>query len=325
MANILIIGSAATLSSPAALVEAVALGAELAKAGGDVVLGGFLGSNVAEGVDLLKGAGVSRVLTVEDDRLASYTGDMTLAAAVALVQASGAEIVIVPTDADAVEWVPRLAARLSAALATNCNGARMDGATLVVTRSVAGGVLRADYRLETPVKLLLTVAGLDLPAVAPAANCSVEALTLGGVDSRIELLEFVPEDAGSGPALKSARIVVSGGMGIGSADNWHIVEEAAQAVGGAVGATRAAVEAGWVPAARQVGFSGLKVGPDLYIAAGISGALHHLAGIGRAKKVVAINSDPEAGIFKASHLGVVGDVAEVLPAFTARIRELQGQ
>jgi electron transfer flavoprotein alpha subunit len=146
-------------------------------------------------------------------------------------------------------------------------------------------------------------------------------VSLPSISSRVEWLATLADAAGQGPALKTAKIVVSGGVGVATAANWKLIEEAAQALGAAVGASRAAVEMGLAPPNRQVGFSGLKVSPDLYVAVGISGALHHLAGIGNAKKVVAINKDSEAPIFKAAHLGVVGDLTEVLPAFSARVRE----
>jgi electron transfer flavoprotein alpha subunit len=151
---------------------------------------------------------------------------------------------------------------------------------------------------------------------------TVVAVGMPDVKARVTLVEETPEEAGGGPSLRKAKVVVSGGLGIGSRDNWRLVEEAAASLGAAVGATRAVVELGWVPAARQVGFSGQKISPDLYVAVGISGAVHHLAGLAGAKTIVAINKDPEAGIFRAARFGVVGDANEVVPAFIARVKEL---
>jgi electron transfer flavoprotein alpha subunit len=119
--------------------------------------------------------------------------------------------------------------------------------------------------------------------------------------------------------LKGATKVVSGGLGIGSAENWPKIAAFAARVGAAVGASRAAVEMGWVPSSRQVGFSGQKVAPEVYVAMGISGAVHHLAGINGARRIVAVNKDPEAPIFKVADVAIVGDCAAILEAANRRL------
>ena len=128
----------------------------------------------------------------------------------------------------------------------------------------------------------------------------------------------------SSDLLKDAKIVVSGGRGIGGPDNWHYIEEASAALGAAVGCSRPVADSGWVPSSHQVGLSGTSVSPDLYIAVGISGAAQHLAGISAARTVVAINNSAEADIFSRADYGVVGDYREVLPAFIERVKQLRG-
>ncbi len=327
MAGVLVIGSVEAGRLSDATGEAISLAANLAEKRGCPLIGALAGSDISSAAATMATLGLSRLLAAQDARLAGYSGGTMLAAAEAFVRESGADVIVVPADAESIEWGPRLAARLGAALATNCVGADVEGSgaegAIIATRALAGGVLRGDFRVHTPVAILLLSPGISVPPPA-GGSCAIEQVVIGSADDRVTLIEFVPDEVGSGPLLKNARLVVSGGLGIGSADNWSLIEEAAGALGAAVGATRAAVDVGWAPSSRQVGFSGLTVAPDLYVAVGVSGALHHLAGISRAKKVVAINSDAEANIFKAAHLGAVGNALEVLPAFSARVREIRG-
>jgi electron transfer flavoprotein alpha subunit len=160
---------------------------------------------------------------------------------------------------------------------------------------------------------------------APAAReAQIEALSVPATQGAIELLEEIREQATTGPRLKDAKVIVSGGRGLGGPDNWKYVEELAQVLGAAVGATRAVTDAGWVPPSLQVGLTGATVAPDLYITIGISGAVQHIAGISGARNVVAINRDADANIFKYARFGVVGDWKQVVPAFTQRLKELRG-
>ena len=140
---------------------------------------------------------------------------------------------------------------------------------------------------------------------------------------KVTLIDQVEAAATAGPKLKDAKIIVSGGRGLGGKDNWHFIEETAPALGAAVGCSRPVADSGWVPSSHQVGLSGTCVTPDLYVAVGISGAVQHLAGISAAKTVVAINNDAEADIFTRANYGVVGDCREVLPAFAARVKQLR--
>jgi electron transfer flavoprotein alpha subunit len=321
MPSVLVFGGCDRERLTPASLEAVTAAAALAGDSGSLK-GGLIGHRVQDAAKQFASSGLSELFVVDDSRLQHYLGDYQVAAAEAVIRAAGAETVVIPTDSDATEWAPRLAARLDAALVSGCLAAENRGDALRVKRAIAGGALHATYRTNRQLRILLLVSGTHRPA-SQVALCPVREISLPDVTSRVELVATIGDAAGQGPPLKTAKVVISGGVGVATPANWKLIDEAAQALGAAVGASRAAVEMGLAPSSRQVGFSGLKVNPELYMAVGISGALHHLAGIGGAKRVVAINKDPEAPIFKAAHLGVVGDLTEILPAFTRRVRELK--
>jgi electron transfer flavoprotein alpha subunit len=318
MTKVLVFGAVSDGTITAGSLEAVSAARGLP---GASVIGALIGHATAALADTFANY-LDQVLVVDDARLAPYCGETYASAAAAVVKQANPDIVLFPVTAEGVEWVPALAGRLGAALATGCTHLALEGETLIATRPVCGGTVIAEYAFRRPL-CFATLAPSAFAPAAPQSAGSVIPVAMPELQSRVAVLEEVPESVGGGPSLRKAKIVVSGGLGIGSRENWRLVEEAAVSLGAAVGATRAVVELGWVPPAQQVGFSGQKISPDLYVAVGISGAVHHLAGLGGAKTIVAINKDPEAGIFRAARFGVVGDANEVVPAFVARVRELR--
>uniref|UniRef100_UPI003F497CB6 electron transfer flavoprotein subunit alpha/FixB family protein n=1 Tax=Ensifer adhaerens TaxID=106592 RepID=UPI003F497CB6 len=209
-------------------------------------------------------------------------------------------------------WGPQIAASLSAEFLTSCELMQITDGTLRVTGPVMGALVQKTLTVADR-KAVLLYSGETL---TPPESDDVEVQVLQGADEK-GAVRFVGSEAlpdSGGIPLRGATKVVSGGLGIGSGEKWHVIEEFAAKVEAAVGASRAAVEMGWVPSSRQVGFSGQKVSPDVYVAVGISGAVHHLAGIGGAKKIVAINTDPEASIFKIADVGIVGDYEQIIAA-----------
>jgi electron transfer flavoprotein alpha subunit len=237
--------------------------------------------------------------------------------AAALVEAAqGADAIVAAGSERGNELLAHVAARLDQPFAANVTA--LDGD--VVTRIRWGGSLLEQARLHGSPKIL-TVA----PHTQPAAEAvSVEQLTLpADADTSVRVLETVSE-SGGGVSLRDAKVVVSGGRGVGSAEGFAIIEELAGLLGGAVGCSRVVTSAGWRPHADQVGQTGTKISADLYVACGISGATQHIAGAKGAKKILAINADAEAPIFGTADYAVIGDLHEIVPAISAELRRVRG-
>lgn len=325
MAGVLFFGCAANGALVAGAQEVVAAAEQLAQALGTSVAGAVLGDAVEQAASELSHVAGSDVYFVEDARLKSYLGDAYVASAKAIVDAVAPDFILFQQTSETNEWVPRLAARLDAALVTSCNSIVVDNGEIVVTKPVSGGAAKAEYTFNRALRMAILAPGSYEIGGQPGTAGTLHQVAAPEIDTRVEVLEEVPDAVGAGPQLKTARVVISGGLGIGSKENWKLIDDAAAALGAGVGGSRAVVELGWIPPSKQVGFSGVKIRPDVYFAVGISGAVHHLAGIAGAKTVVAINNDPEANIYRVARFGVVGDAKDVLPAFVARMKELRPQ
>jgi electron transfer flavoprotein alpha subunit len=220
------------------------------------------------------------------------------------------------------EVLAHVGARRDLPFAANCTAiGAASGDSLDVTRVRWGGSLLEEARIHSPLPLL-SVAPHAVPATEEAGAPQVETFTpaLSDSDLVVQVAEHVDEVV-SGISLAEAKVVVSGGRGVGSADGFGILEELAGLLDAAVGCSRVVTSAGWRPHTDQVGQTGTKVSPDLYIACGISGATQHIAGCKGAKKILAINSDAEAPILASADYAVIGDLTEIVPAITAELRK----
>lgn len=227
---------------------------------------------------------------------------------------SGTALVVAASTLASRLWGARLAARMKADFLPACEDIEA-ASTLTLTNPVMGGMVKKAVTLGA-VPIVALYAGKDLAGeTGPAVDLSQDAVEARG--PRLIRSEPLPDTGGI--PLRGASKVISGGLGIGSAEAWTELEAFAARIGAAVGASRAAVEMGWVPSSRQVGFSGQKVAPEVYVAVGISGAVHHLAGIGGARKVIAVNKDPEANILKVADLAIIGDWKGILAAAMRRL------
>jgi electron transfer flavoprotein alpha subunit len=222
------------------------------------------------------------------------------------------------------EVMAHVAALTDLPLAANCVDAKL-GDPAEVTRVRWGGSLLEQARLHAPVKLLTVQPHAVAAEPAPAGVVAVEPFTppLSELDLAARVTESVSTSTG-GISLADAKVVVTGGRGVGSAEGFAVIEELAELLGGAVGCSRAVTSAGWRPHTDQVGQTGTKIAPEIYIPCGVSGATQHMAGCKGAKAILAINTDQEASIFASADYAVIGDLHKIVPAIAAEIRKARG-
>lgn len=270
-------------------------------------------------------AGADKVIVVDDEILAPYQGDAYIPMAERISKEADPAVVLIGQTMMGRDLAPRLAQRLGTAVAMDCMALSMDGDELIAERPCYGGSARAKYKINGSPKMA-TVRAKSQEPLAPDTSRSGEIVNQdAGVTAdqvRTKVTARRKEKA-EGVRLEDAPVVISGGRGLGGPEAFAELEELAEIMGGAVGASRAVCDLGWYPVPNQVGLTGKVVTPDLYIAVGISGASQHMAGISSVKNIVAINKDAEANIFKASRFGVVGDWKEIFPAFKEKVRELK--
>jgi electron transfer flavoprotein alpha subunit len=274
--------------------------------------------------------GASRVLAADDARLKDYRFLPYAQVAAETVRREGHDLVLVPSSFRGKELAAGIAALLDCGLAVDVMGIERHGdAGWRFQRPCFGGNRVAEV-LSASAPVVASVRPKAFPAKASENGRSGDVVSVpvevpGAELEQVKVLEFI---AGSGEGqvnLQDAEIVVSGGRGLQKPENFSYVRDLAKVLGAAVGASRAVVDAGWIPYAHQVGQTGRTVTPRLYIACGISGAIQHLAGMRTSDVIVAINKDPEAPIFKVATYGIVGDVFEILPRLTEKLKERLGR
>ena len=324
--GVLVVGQTSAQGLDSTAAELLAAGRTVASALGEDLSIALLGDTVNSSAQQAIAHGADRVYAVTSPLLAEYHADLYLAALDSLCRDTSPRVLLISRTAEGRELAPRLAFRLGVGLAQDCLEVSVDESskTLLANRPVYGGNAIAVVSCEhTP----------QVAAIRPKAYEPTEAdssrqgevvsfpVDLDASQARTRVVETVREES-EGVKLEDARVVVSGGRGLGGPDPFSGLEDLAKLLGGAVGASRAAVDSGWVPASYQVGLTGKAITPDLYITVAISGASQHMAGCSGAKCIVAINKDADANIFKDARYGVVGDWETVLPALTEAVREL---
>ena len=278
-----------------------------------------LGAGVEGLAEELKKYGPDKILVADDAALADYTTDAYTNVLAELVQAADPAVIITGASAQGKDLSGRLAARLDAGVAMDCTEIKLDNGNLTYTRPMFGGKIVAEVEIEGSPQIAAIRPNV-IDAVENSKESAIEkpAVQVGDVKTKIAEMKM---ETGDKLELTEADIIVSGGRGTGG--DYAAIEELADALGAAVGASRSAVDEGWRPHSDQVGQTGKTVSPTLYVACGISGAIQHLAGMSTSKYIVAINKDEEAPIFSKADFGIVGDLFELVPAIAAEVKKLK--
>jgi electron transfer flavoprotein alpha subunit len=309
-----------------ASLEALAHGRRLADKLGESVVA-FCAGPAAPPADLAH-FGADRIVWARHELLETYSTEAYTAALHQATRDVQPRLILGSATAMGKDFLPRLGARLGVGLAQDCTSVSLlDNGQAECVRPIYAGKAFARVRfLQAPAMATLrpNVFTLGAPDVGRQAPVSEIALELGR-DSVHARCTGVTASGGEKVELTEADVIVSGGRGLKGPENFSIIQELADALGGAMGASRAAVDAGWIDHQHQVGQTGKTVSPTLYVACGISGAIQHLAGMSSSKYIVAINKDPEAPIFKVADYGIVGDLFAVVPALTQEVRKLKSR
>ncbi len=278
--------------------------------------------NEIDNLSELSKYGISKLVHFKNEQLNNYSSSAYKELISDYAKEVSAEILIFPNSSFGKDLAPLVGVRLNAGLLIDCIHLEVTSGELIATRPIYAGKALMDAKLLSPVKIVTIRPNVFKPTLIENTN-NLEIVTkeINSPNLKTRTIEFKKSEGKLDVA--EADIIVSGGRGLKGPENFYLVENLAEALGGAVGASRAAVDAGWRPHREQVGQTGKTVSPSLYVACGISGAIQHLAGMSSSKYIVAINKDKDAPIFSIADFGIAGDVFDVLPVLTEEIKKLK--
>ena len=321
MGTILVVAEISKGAIREASYELVAVARSLAESGGHEVNGLVIGSGVGELAKAFASKGAGKTYVVDSPAAANFNPEVYGKAIKAAAKVSNAALVLISNTPSGWDVAPRVAAGLDCAFVSDCFKASASGSDFTFVRRVFNGKL--DAEIQATGQTVATIQPGAVPAYAGSSTGATEALTTDlGAKSKFIKIKIAES---TGVDLTKADVIVSGGRGVGAPEKFpEIIQPLADALGGAMGASRPVVDAGWLDHHYQVGSSGQIVAPKLYIAAGISGAIQHLVGMKSSNFIIAINKDPDAPIFEVANLGVVADLFEIVPALTAAVKAAKG-
>ncbi len=318
--SFLVVGEVRQGKLTGATLESLSEAHRLAEPAGGRVSVALIGDQAAGLVAEAAKYGASTAYTVDDAAMGTFRSGPSADAAVACIKAADADVVLFANSADGKELASRSAARLGSGVVTDITALKAEDGALVATHPCFGGALLADCGCLTGPQIFTvrpnSFTKTEVTGEAQTVPVTVEA---GPTGLLAKVVDVVTERT-AGVSLEEASVIVSGGRGLGGPEHFALLEELAEVLGAAIGASRAAVDAGWKPQQFQVGQTGKTVSPKLYIACGISGSIQHKAGMQTSDFVVAINKDPEAPIFGFADMGIVGDLFDIVPALTAELK-----
>lgn len=285
----------------------------------------IIGSNIKELAPPLVQRGADKVWLLDNPSLANYCPEFYTDALVELIKANQPSLVLFGHSSIGRDLAPRIAARQRTGLVTGCTSITVEKGGLVYSKPSYGEKASSNVICPKARPQVVTVKPgvLDIASPNPKRTAEIVQVTpqFSG-EPKIKVVDFIKADPKT-VSLTEAEVIIAGGGGVGGANNWHVIEELADALESSVAASRVAVDAGWVKSERQVGQTGKTVNPRLYVACGISGAIQHTMGMKDSKLIIAINKDRNAPIFKLADVKVIGDLLEIVPAITAKIREIR--
>ena len=327
MANILLFGEVSDKEISSITYELISAANKLKFNEDDKIVVAFLSEVIPESYENLFSYGAQTVCLVKNELLSRSNTDAFVIASKEVFDKFNPEIVLFAKTDLGRDVAPRLAFKLGVPVAQDCIdlGIDQDTKKVMVTRPVYGGSAIATLVFEDVETQIAIVIPKVFEPITPTENSKGDVIELNiELDEKLIKTKFIEEvvKESEGIPLESAKVVVAGGRGLGDAKNFDLLRELAEILGGAVGASRAVCDAGWLDHEYQVGLTGKTITPDLYITVGISGASQHMAGCSSSKNIVAINKDPNANIFNSANYGVVGDWNAILPAFLEAVREL---
>jgi electron transfer flavoprotein alpha subunit len=298
--------------------QLLAIGSRLSKEMKEELVAAVIGHEIEKVVEGLQGYGIDKILVVDDPALAFAAAEVQAHVFAEIVRQTEPSLALIGYSLAGMELAPAIASKLGVNALTNCVNVELRNGAVIVTRPLFDGTTHAEIALEENRTTLVALQrGPAIETTPSTKQAVVQSLPIEvkSIPSRSRVLEITEEPRGD-VDLGKAELIVAVGRGIGDKDKLHITVALAEALGGVLACSRPIVDVGWMPRERQVGASGKNVAPKVYVACGISGAIQHLTGMRDSKRIIAINKDPNAPIFQVAHIGVVGDLFEIIPALT---------
>ncbi|MCX6145408.1 MAG: electron transfer flavoprotein subunit alpha/FixB family protein [Ignavibacteriales bacterium] len=284
-----------------------------------------VGDNVQSIAPALGGYGAHKILVAEDGRLARYAPGAYASIVAEAARVQQATVVVLSATALGKDLSPRVAVKLDAGLASECTGLTVEGEEIVATRPVFAGKALTQLKITSTVKVYTLRPNVFSSGETNGTSAPVEKFSVSLTEQDFSCVVKEVKASSGKLDVAEANIIVTGGRGLKGPEGFGMIEDLAGALGAAVGASRAVVDAGWRPHEEQVGQTGKTVSPSLYVAVAVSGAIQHLAGMSSSKYIVAVNKDKDAPIFQVATYGIVADAFEIVPALAAEVKKLLGK